>query len=44
MLSEEKDVDGYRVLHVVGGRPRLDLKKMRIVAEDAIFVLERDGV
>lgn len=43
LLSEDKDVQGFHVVDVAQGHPRLDLRRASIVTEDAIYVLERDG-
>jgi alpha-1,6-mannosyltransferase len=43
LLSEDKGVQGFHVVDVAQGHPRLDLPGASIVTEDAIYVLERDG-
>jgi alpha-1,6-mannosyltransferase len=43
LLSEDKDVPGFHVVNVAQGHPYLDLRHARIVTDDAIFILERDG-
>ena len=44
LLTEDKDVadpDLFRVVDVIQGNPRLDLKRARIVTTDTIYILER---
>ena len=41
MLSEKDDIEGYNVKYSMKGYPRPDIKKFRIINEDAIHVLER---
>ena len=41
IISEESDIDGYQILDVVPGHPRLNFKKFRIDTIDAIFVLQK---
>jgi alpha-1,6-mannosyltransferase len=41
LLSEAKDIDGFRVVATSPGHPRLDWRMGRIATEDGIYVLER---
>jgi alpha-1,6-mannosyltransferase len=41
LLSETKDIDGFRVIATSPGHPRLDWRMGRIATEDGIYVLER---
>ena len=41
LLSETGDMSEYRILHVIQGYPRLDIRKLRVVTNDAIFILGR---
>jgi len=43
LLTEQQLVDGYHVIDAIPGYPRLDMRNFRIVTQDAIFILERDG-
>jgi alpha-1,6-mannosyltransferase len=46
LLSEDPSIvstSEFSVIHIQPGRPRLDLRKRKIVTEDSIFVLERNG-
>ena len=43
LLVENRESEGYHVVGVARGKPRFDLGIFRIVTEDVIFVLERDG-
>jgi alpha-1,6-mannosyltransferase len=42
LLSEDPSVRGFRVLEVIPGHPRLDVKRLRVVTSDAIYVLENN--
>lgn len=42
LLSEEKEVDGFRAVNVAQGWPRVDFRNIRIATKEAIFVLEHD--
>ena len=42
LLTETQTVNGYHVVDVIKGHPRLDAKNLRIATQDAIYVLERD--
>ena len=43
LLTENRNKVGYSIVGVARGRPRFDLGMFRVVTEDFIFVLERDG-
>ena len=46
LLSEDRNIvsaSTFTVIHTQQGKPRLDLRERKIVKEDAIFVLERNG-
>jgi len=46
LLSEDQSIvspSRFTVIHTQQGRPRLDLSERKIITEDAIFVLERNG-
>jgi len=46
LLSEDKDIvpaTKFSVIHTHQGNPRLDIRNRRIVTEDTIFVLEKNG-
>ena len=40
ILSEKDDIEGYKVKHSMKGNPRLDIKKYRILNDDAIYIHE----
>lgn len=42
LLTERPSADGYHVVDVAQGHPKLDLRRFRLATRDAIFVLERD--
>jgi alpha-1,6-mannosyltransferase len=42
LLSEKKDVPGFRVVDVARGRPRIDKRRLSIKTQDAIYLLERN--
>jgi alpha-1,6-mannosyltransferase len=42
LLSEDPNVDAFRILEAIQGNPRLDLKRLRIATSEAIYVLEND--
>jgi hypothetical protein len=42
LLSEKKDVPGFRVVDVARGHPRIDKRRLSIVTQDAIYLLERN--
>ena len=43
LLSEEKIIDGFHVINVAQGFPKVSMRKFKIETTDAIFVLEKDG-
>lgn len=42
LLTEKSRVDGFRLIDVIKGHPRLDIRKLRIATDDAIFIYEKD--
>ena len=45
LLSEDPDIvsaSQFTVIHTQQGKPRLDLRNLRIVTEDAIYIFERN--
>ncbi|KAL3789920.1 hypothetical protein HJC23_010605 [Cyclotella cryptica] len=42
LLTERSSVDGYHLLEVIKGSPRLEIKNARISTQDAIFIFEKD--
>ena len=43
LLTERTPVDGYHLIDVAKGYPRLDIRNYRVATQNAIFVYERDG-
>eukprot|EP00956_Cyclotella_meneghiniana_P014425 scaffold21566_cov73-Cyclotella_meneghiniana.AAC.6 len=43
LLTERERVNGYHLIDVVKGYPRLDVRNYRVSTQDAIFVHEKDG-
>ena len=41
ILSEEKEIEGFDVIGVAQGNPRVDVRRLQIATADAIFVHER---
>ena len=41
ILSEEKDIEGFDVIGVARGNPRIDVRRLRIGTSDTIFVHEQ---
>jgi alpha-1,6-mannosyltransferase len=41
ILSEEKDIEGFDVIGLARGNPRIDVRRLQIATSDAIFVHER---
>jgi len=42
LLTERPQVNGYRLVDTVRGHPRLDIRKLRVATDDAIFIHEKD--
>lgn len=42
LLTERSNVDGYHLVEVIKGYPRLDIKNFQISTQDAIFIFEKD--
>ena len=43
LLSEKDHIKGFRTVGVAQGYPRIDPRQLRVVTDDAIYVLERDN-
>jgi len=46
LLTEDRNIvpnSNFTVIHVQQGHPRFDLRELKIITEDAIFILERNG-
>lgn len=43
LVTEQESVRGYHIVGTIQGHPRLDLRRLRIATEDALFVLQQDG-
>jgi alpha-1,6-mannosyltransferase len=42
LLSEQPQVAGFHMVKAIPGKPRLDIRRLRIATEDAIYILERN--
>jgi hypothetical protein len=41
LLTEESHVDGFRIIGIAPGQPRIDFRNRRISTQDTIYILER---
>jgi alpha-1,6-mannosyltransferase len=41
LLEEPRDLDGFRIIRVLPGTPRLSIRERRIVTEDTIYIMEK---
>jgi alpha-1,6-mannosyltransferase len=42
LLTEAASVEGFHIIGTARGNPRLDLKRLRIITEDAIYIQQND--